>query len=229
MGQENTAALVFLSYSHKNLSIAIRLERDLREKKIPIWRDERNIKPDHVDWDQEIRDAIARSSAVIYLATPDARASRVVRAELALASMYNKPVYLLWREGKAWVDVVPLDNYPNQHIDIREPCYQKGLQQLLPHLQQLIFAAINQPDTINGLGKEPIVPSELPVQKPSPPLMERPMLLARIFRWRRVADTPDTKTEQPPQITQDYSRNPYKGLRAFTVRDASDFLDARNW
>jgi TIR domain len=232
MNQENTPAPVFLSYAHKNLAVAVRLEHDLWELNIPVWRDERNIQPGD-DWEQKIRDAIAGSYAVLYLATPDARTSRIVRAELALAAMCQKPVYLLWREGKDWVDVVPLNHYPDQHIDIREYCYQIGLQQLFTHLKHISAAANQLQATDDGPGKDAIMsysqrsPGSSRQRLPTTaPLRERPTLFGRIFNRKHNADsTPEQNTLGSLQKRQDPGRrNPYKGLQAFTPRDANDFF-----
>ena len=137
MNERNEPSWVFLSYSRKNLTIVERLEEALKQRGIPTWRDKSDIQTGD-DWEAKIREAIRRSFALLYLASPDARASKVVRGELEVAGMYGKPIYPVWIEGEHWADVTSLEHIVGQYIDLREGQYEQGLQRLVADLTQLL-------------------------------------------------------------------------------------------
>ena len=134
MNEENAPASVFLSYAHADREIASRIQKDLLKRDITIWRDLENIRAGD-DWEEQVREAIRTCNGIIYLATPDARGSSIVRGELMFAKTYGKPIYPLWATGRYWVDVVSLEDISTQYIDIRGNLYEDGLLQLIKLLR----------------------------------------------------------------------------------------------
>jgi hypothetical protein len=94
--------IVFLSYSHVDAKITEQLRHDLGEQGVQVWIDHEQLEPGTPDWDAVIRRGIKASDAVIYLASPDALASRSARGELEVASRFGKLIIPLWVAGDYW-------------------------------------------------------------------------------------------------------------------------------
>jgi len=174
-------AKLFISYSRVNLEIVQKLRQDLQNAGIDIWIDQVGLTPGTPDWDQALRDAISKASAVLFIASPDSRRSPYVRDEIALAKDAKKPIYPLWVDGNNWLDCVPMGLGSTQNVDLRDDAYHKNLPRLI--------------GTLGG--------QTATAQEPVTPLV------------------PDSEPEALPPANP---RNPYKGLRAFTSDDTSDFF-----
>ena len=70
----------------------LRLQTDLRAQGIYIWVDYEDLKPGTTDWEEVLRNAIRMAHAVVLVASPNSRQSRVVKDELRVAAMYERPV-----------------------------------------------------------------------------------------------------------------------------------------
>jgi hypothetical protein len=136
----------FVSYSRTNSDIVTQLKSDLEVRGFDIWIDREGIPAGSSDWDEELRKAIRTAFAVLYIATPDARASLFVKDELRIADMYQCSVYPLWAGGSQWMDAVPIGRGGMQHIDIREENYQQGVEELVKLLRELSAAATQPSD-----------------------------------------------------------------------------------
>jgi predicted outer membrane repeat protein len=238
MSGRNEAAWVFLSYSSKNRTIVERLEQDLSRSDIPTWRDKSYIQAGN-DWEVEIREAIRRSFALLYLATPDARASKVVRGELQVAKMYGKPIYLAWIEGgEEWADVAPLEYIAGHYIDLREDQYEQGVQRLaadLTHSPRPSTIEQQQKGTSDTRGDISMTSTRFKqtrTRKPRPGLQIM-MYALRPLSWlfgktTDKAATPRGNTSlpspKPHNTASRQPRNPYKGLQAFTTEERRDFF-----
>jgi hypothetical protein len=122
---------VFVSYSREDESVATRLRTDLGRTGAVIWIDHEQLKPDTPDWEDAVRKGIAQATAVVYIASHDARQSVYVRDEIAIARQIQKPVYPFWAAGKHWHDCVPLGWGATQYADGRGAHYEQGLHELL--------------------------------------------------------------------------------------------------
>ncbi|MBV9690379.1 MAG: TIR domain-containing protein [Ktedonobacteraceae bacterium] len=127
---------VFLSYSHNDLSCVERLQADLLAHDIAVWIDHEDIKPGTPDWEGALRVAIRAASAVIFIASPDARASRYVKDELHIAEMYHRPIYPLWVAGDDWREAAPIGWGGAQYLDARGDHYSQAVGELVMTLNR---------------------------------------------------------------------------------------------
>lgn len=130
-GGSEDAAHVFISYSRADTPFVDRLRADLQGAGFSVWIDRVGLKPGTVDWEDVLRDAIRRADGVVLIATPESRRSRVVRDELAIATMNHVPIYPVWAAGQVWIDSVPMGYGTMQYIDLREDSYAARLRELL--------------------------------------------------------------------------------------------------
>lgn len=164
---------VFISYAHANASLVQRLSADMKMRGINAWIDKSGLKAGEPDWENALRVAISGASAVILIASPDARASRYVRDELRIADMYHRRIYPVWVAGEQWMDSVPMGLGGIQYIDAREQRYWIAMDELATALSGAPPLTAQVP-----------VPSSLPTHRPatgntshqmvnSPPLTKR--------------------------------------------------------
>jgi TIR domain len=133
------AQFVFLSYASENRQFALRLKADLETQGIYVWIDREGIAFGADDWETSIRNAVKASQAVLLLVSPDAHASKYVRAELRLAGFYERQVYPVLIEGTAWMDVVPVLGLAGaQYLDARTVPYEEFLQTLISELHTVL-------------------------------------------------------------------------------------------
>jgi hypothetical protein len=130
-------ATVFLSYSHQDHDIVLRLQTDLRTQGIHIWVDHEDIKPGTRDWEVAVRNAIRQAHAVVLIASPNSRQSLYVNDELSIADMYKLPIYPIWAAGEQWMEAIPLGWGKTQYIDARGTSFENGVQQLVAVLRDL--------------------------------------------------------------------------------------------
>jgi energy-coupling factor transporter ATP-binding protein EcfA2 len=134
--QSTHSLFVFLSYSHDNLSCVERLQADLLAHDIAVWVDHKDIEPGTPDWEEAVRVAIRAASAVIFIASPDARASRNVKDELRIAEMYHRPIYPLWVVGDDWREAAPIGWGGAQYLDARDEHYSQAVGELVMMLNR---------------------------------------------------------------------------------------------
>lgn len=127
----------FISYSRQDYDVALRLKADLEQQGHSLWMDLKRIPPGTA-WDDKIRDAIKESLAILYLVSPDSRASRIVAHELDLADAYDRPIWPLWMKGNEhWAEIVMMGYSRVQYIDLRGDNYEPGLENLGRELKRL--------------------------------------------------------------------------------------------
>jgi HEAT repeat protein len=143
---------VFISYSRQEKDFVDQLRADLEQSGVTVWIDTKGIRPGAFSWEEVIREAIEHAFAVLLIASPDARKSPYVKGELAIAQMYNHPVYPIWAAGKSWIDCVPMNMAETQHIDARDGKYSSVLSQIVEALggerPELALAAPEVPDVV---------------------------------------------------------------------------------
>jgi WD40 repeat protein len=186
---------VFMSYARANRAIVERLLADLTAHGIRVWIDRSGLEPGTDDWEQAIRDAIRDSWAVLFVASPDARRSRYVKDELRIANMYKCRVFPVWVAGEEIMDALPMGHGGTHTVDLRNEAYDSGLRTLISAL-------------VKGTGPLRPVSDEVAVSPDVPPLVDDTHI--------------DEEAPAPPAAFE--PRNPYKGLKAFTGDDVSDFF-----
>jgi hypothetical protein len=76
------------------------------------------------------------SNAVVYIASPDARQSRFVKGELALAAAMKLRVFPLWIRGDDWHDCAPIELLHTQYVDLRnEKNWRKAIKPAIEAIQ----------------------------------------------------------------------------------------------
>jgi TIR domain len=128
---------VFISYSRKDQEQAQKVRRDIEAAGIKTWMDEQ-IEPGTPVWESAIRNAIARSFAVVLIASPHAKEGPYIRGELRSAESCGSEIIPIWIEGDKWIECVPMSLSDTQYIDCRGSHYDAGLAQLVEALQKAI-------------------------------------------------------------------------------------------
>src|SRR5579864_7525118 len=113
------AGHIFISYSHRDKQFVDLLTSDLRSRGFSVWVDTKGIPAGSPDWEKTIRAAIARAKSVIYIASPEALNSKVVKDELQVADDYKRQVHILLINGKSHMESIPLGRGYTQYIDAR--------------------------------------------------------------------------------------------------------------
>jgi HEAT repeat protein len=126
---------VFISYSNRDRHFVERLKQDLKRARVDYWIDHEGLNPGNLNWEKAIRRAIKESSAVIYVASPNAYESRYVQDELEIAGACRRDVYPVFAEGEDWIDCAPMGMLKMQYIDLRGNAYGEGFQRLLAALR----------------------------------------------------------------------------------------------
>jgi serine/threonine protein kinase/WD40 repeat protein len=122
---------VFISYSRHDNEFIQRLIYDLESEGIPVWVDKKGLKPGTRNWEDSLRNATRNAYAILYIASPESRRSPYVLDELAIADMYNCPVYPVWAAGEEWMDSIPMGMGKIQFIDARGDAYGRALMELV--------------------------------------------------------------------------------------------------
>ena len=81
----------FLSYSRSDERVALRLAKDLRERGIPMWVDQVDIRPSE-HWDRAIEQAVASCRGIVVILSPRSIASDNVMDEISYAIDSGKSV-----------------------------------------------------------------------------------------------------------------------------------------
>ena len=108
---------VFLSYSRADADTMRRLRDHLQASGLTVWNDE-SLEPGTPDWEAAIEREIRNANSLVLVLSPDAAASRWVRAEIALAGTFDVPVFPFWVRGTEQ-EVAVLGLVRTQRIDAR--------------------------------------------------------------------------------------------------------------
>jgi hypothetical protein len=153
--------LIFISYSTLDAEFTDRLRADLSAAGLNLWIDRIGLKVGAPDWEEAIRDALKRADGVLFIASPDARKSRFVRDELAIAEDNNKPIFPVWVAGDRWTDAAPLGRGYAQYVDLRDERYQSGLARLI--------AALGGSSSAGTASADEPAPAVVPIVREEPP------------------------------------------------------------
>ncbi len=122
----------FLSYSYNDRAIAGRLRGKLGNFQILMGEYVEGIRRDNPI------DAIKRSIAVLYLASPTAQTSPHVSHDVEYAKIYKRNIILLWVQGTEREKVVPYGLLSTEYFDLREEDrYEAEIERLIQVLQSL--------------------------------------------------------------------------------------------
>lgn len=91
---------IFISYSHKDITYAHKLQRHLLEQGYEAWLDDRIDYGTH--WPTEIELRLRNCEAFLLIMSPNSYESEWVQNELNLARKLKKPIFPLLLEGEEW-------------------------------------------------------------------------------------------------------------------------------
>jgi WD40 repeat protein/class 3 adenylate cyclase len=146
--KDPTAPFVFVSYTRADSAFVVRLMADLAARGISGWVDRQGLPPGTADWEESLRAALRTCRALVLVASPAARQSRFVTAELGVAAMYGRPIIPVWSAGEQWLECVPLDLAGLQYVDARGARYAEALDEVAAAVRRL---AENGSDADQGL------------------------------------------------------------------------------
>jgi hypothetical protein len=109
---------VFISYSHQDSILMVRISYDLRASGLTIWSDV-DLNPGTESWRKAIEDAIDEADCLVVIFSPDAKESKWVTAELDYATTQRKPIFPVLARGDEY-DAVPFGFSTAQWIDVRD-------------------------------------------------------------------------------------------------------------
>lgn len=118
----------FISYARKDEEFTARLAEDLQNCGAETWRDRENIMAG-TSWAQAIEQAVREASCILFIATPEAVASRNVLDEINLAADLQKTIIPLLLDTCD----LPMRVRQAQWVDFRGD-YDIALQKLTDHL-----------------------------------------------------------------------------------------------
>lgn len=125
---------IFISYSKKNRTYARQVADQLLAQGFDVWIDD---KIDYGDeWFEVIVQAIQDCAACVVVMSPEAKESRWVRREVALADEYGKTMFPLLLAGDNWPLFVLI-----QYVDVRDgqlppqDFYERLARCTTPHLE----------------------------------------------------------------------------------------------
>lgn len=108
---------VFLSYSHKDTDIMHRVRDSLRAEGLDVWTDE-GLEPGTPSWEMAVEQAIKDAGCVVVLLSPDAKKSKWVTREIALAEDDEIRVIPVLIRGDSH-NAVPLRLKSHHRVDAR--------------------------------------------------------------------------------------------------------------
>jgi tetratricopeptide (TPR) repeat protein len=120
-------AMIFLSYSRKDIDTMYRVKQRLQQADLTVWTDE-NLIPGTPAWTREIERNLHSCTAVVVMMSPTARESRWVLRECTKAQQKSKPIFPLLIKGNP-EDHIPLELCDIQYIDLRRK-FDGGLNEL---------------------------------------------------------------------------------------------------
>lgn len=126
---------VFLSYSRKDSAFMRRLYADLTQAGLSVWIDEPGLEPGTPVWQQAIETAIRQSRCMVVVLSPDAKASRFVNIEVAIADRRGQRIFPVLARGDEDTSVL-FTLTTTQFADARTNYAQAVRKTLLPALRK---------------------------------------------------------------------------------------------
>ena len=150
---------VFLSYSRTDVDMMHRVRADFEAAGMRVWIDEQGLPPGTPNWEITIENAIAQVRCVTVLCSPDARQSKWVRSEIALADAWQKPIFGVLVRGTEQ-NAIPLRLQTSQFVDVRN---QQQFRDKIHELVEAINARVGHPNA-----PPPMAPAPQPTPPPAP-------------------------------------------------------------
>lgn len=132
-----TAITVFISYSRHDVVYAKRLASALKTQGFGVWLDKENLTPGTPDWERAIRVGIARSDAVVYLASPEGYESLYVRSELSIARHRKLTIFPIWLRGDEWLDCAPMFLTYSQYVNGHGDRFEQAVREIAAELSKI--------------------------------------------------------------------------------------------
>lgn len=118
---------VFISSAPADAAFAARLKTDLQNRGVFA------ISPDH---ERAVHQAIRYANAMLLVASPHTRSSRIVKEHLRIAGMYRRHVVFLWVAGEEVIQALPLVASKAALIDARPSRYETALDEITRSLDE---------------------------------------------------------------------------------------------
>jgi hypothetical protein len=129
---------IFLSYCRRDGDIMRRVHDSLIGAGLSVWVDQTGIPVGTPSWSVAIEEGIDHARCVVVLLSPDAKASKWVRAELDYAVARSRLVFPILVRGDV-SDAVPLDYIRAQWIDVRDlSAYEREIQRLITEIKRYL-------------------------------------------------------------------------------------------
>jgi two-component system, NarL family, response regulator LiaR len=96
---------IFISYSTKDSEYAYRLANKLNEQGYDVWIDKNRLRNGDEWWEMIVK-AIAGCAVFVVVMSSDAKQSKWVQREVALADNSEKPIFPLLLDGENWEKLV---------------------------------------------------------------------------------------------------------------------------
>ncbi|HYU71432.1 MAG TPA: toll/interleukin-1 receptor domain-containing protein, partial [Ktedonobacteraceae bacterium] len=126
---------VFVAYSPEDQAFVEQLHQDMAPRGVLLWSPEKRKNTRDLSQD-ETRNAMRAASAVILIASPDVPTSRLVKAQLALAADYQRPILVIWARGEDWKASNPGNWRVQEVVDARGGRYEAARATVLMRLRQ---------------------------------------------------------------------------------------------
>lgn len=153
---------IFLSYSRSDSDAMRRLRQEFSTAGLELWVDETGLTAGTPDWEQAVEQALRAAQCVVVILSPEAKQSRWVGLELAVAERLGKRIFPLLVSGTE-DDAVPMRLEMHQRMDARED-YATATESLIYALKQHMRVTLKAPqDPAPSLALEVTITPEKPI------------------------------------------------------------------
>ena len=146
MKRKTTSDHVFLSYSRDDVSIMMRIRKELEDEGIGVWTDE-GLVPGTESWKRDIERAIKGALGFVVLLSPTAKQSLWVERELGFARVHEIKIFPVLVHGEP-SNAIPIELINAQWIDIRQEVdFSAQIQNLILALKGKPLSESNLPES----------------------------------------------------------------------------------
>lgn len=152
---------VFLSYSHKDTDIMLKIKYRLLSEGVIPWTDE-NIQPGTPVWQDAIERAIDNTKCFVVILTQHTKESETVKREIEYAYVQEKTIIPILARGDKR-DAVPFALITAQYIDMRSGI-DPGIEKLLLIVKSLLDSSLENISTQQSIELAAILMREVTEQ-----------------------------------------------------------------
>lgn len=146
----------FVAYAPEEGDFVERLHRDLGLSSLRLWSPDRKQLALDLSQNTQVRAAMRDASVVLLIASPSSASSSAVKAQLALAADYHRPILVVWANGEDEELPRPEVWQAKGVIDARAERYEQACIELVAYVkQQEGMASASQTQTERLIPKEP--------------------------------------------------------------------------